>query len=233
MMRQIFIWFSSNNSTNTENSYPFIMTLLTTDKINDKNRLLTLIYEKINFVNFEFNNHLQYNETFNEHKEFSEYLNSDKYEQYTQTQINMTKPIRTQSKKILVMPKVDNLTTLLGENNYLHFIANYLKFFDEKGHLRVKTNIIYDLNSTTPTSNILEHSKNITVKECSNLINSQIPLKQINNNNNSPAILLLSNNTKKNKKVSNTNTNTITHYSCFVKNTKLLINHSNISSSNA
>lgn len=239
-LEQIFIWFSSNQKTN-----PFIMKLLTDDII--KNRLLTLIYEKINNVfssqsnnnksnttptqfKFEFNTHLQYNETFNEHTEFIKYLNSDKYEQYTQTQINMTKPIRNQSKKIPVMPIADKLTTLLGETNYLHFMANYLQFFDEKGHLRVKTNIIYDLKYTTPTSKILKNDNNITVKECSNLINSQIPFKQINNNN-SPAILSLSN-TKKIKKVSNTNTNTITHYSCFVKNTKLLINYSNISSSN-
>jgi hypothetical protein len=239
-LQQIFIWFS----TNTENSYPFIMTLLTTDKINEKNRLLTLIYEKINLaisselkINFEFNNHLQYNETFNEHKKFIEYLNSNNYEQYTQTQINRTKNIRKQLqqslKKIPVMPKVDNLTTLLGENNYLHFMANYLQFFDEKGHLRAKTDIIYNLKSNTPTSKILKNSKNITVKECSNLINSQIPFKQIINNN-SPATLPLSNNlqiTNTNKKLSNTNT--ITPYSCFVKNTKLLINKSNISSSNA
>ena len=239
-LQQIFIWFS----TNTENSYPFIMTLLTTDKISEKNRLLTLIYEKINLaisselkINFEFNNHLQYNETFNEHKKFIEYLNSNNYEQYTQTQINRTKNIRKQLqqslKKIPVMPKVDNLTTLLGENNYLHFMANYLQFFDEKGHLRAKTDIIYNLKSNTPTSKILKNSKNITVKECSNLINSQIPFKQIINNN-SPATLPLSNNlqiTNTNKKLSNTNT--ITPYSCFVKNTKLLINKSNISSSNA
>lgn len=239
-LQQIFIWFS----TNTENSYPFIMTLLTTDKINEKNRLLTLIYEKINLaisselkINFEFNNHLQYNETFNEHKTFIEYLNSNNYEQYTQTPINITKNIRNQLQhsltKIPVMSKVDNLTTLLGENNYLHFMANYLKFFDEKGHLRAKTDIIYKLKSTTPTSKILKNSKNITVKECSNLINSQIPFKQIINNN-SPATLPLSNNlqiTNTNKKLSNTNT--ITPYSCFVKNTKLLINKSNISSSNA
>ena len=242
-LQQIFIWFL----TNTEKSYPFIMTLLTTDKINEKKGLLTLIYDKINLaisselkINFEFNNHFQYNKPinehteFNEHKKFIEYLNSNNNEQYTQTQINKTKNIRKQLlqslKKIPVMHKVNNLTTLLGENNNLHFMANYLKFFDEKGHLIVNTDIIYNLKSNTHTSNILTNSKNITVKECSNLINSQIPFKQINNN--SPEILLLSNNTKKNKKVSNTNTNTITHYSCFVKNTKLLINYSNISSSN-
>jgi hypothetical protein len=237
-LQQIFIWFS----TNTENSYPFIMTLFT-NQINKKERLQTLIYEKINLaisselkINFEFNNHLQYNETFNEHKTFIEYLNSNNYEQYTQIPTNITKNIRHHLqhslKKIPVIPKVDNLTTLLGENNYLHFMANYLQFFDEKGHLRAKTDIIYKLKSTTPTSKILKNSKNITVKECSNLINSQIPFKQIINNT-SPATLPLSNNlqiTNTNKKLSNTNT--ITPYSCFVKNTKLLINKSNISSSN-